>query len=297
MLISVVIPTFQRPDSLAACLECLGCQILPREKFEVIVTDDGRDTAARDLVWQKFPWVKWAEGPRRGPAANRNHGASLAKGEWIAFVDDDCLPAPGWLKAIGSQTDVDVIEGKTVCPGARDTPFQERVENLRGGVYWSCNLAVRRAVFERLGGFDEDFLEPGGEDMEFAWRIAADNIHTRFVSAALVEHPPRAITWKQIWWRTWLIRWMVLYRLKTGQATPLRASWLTVLVAAVKRETAGLLRTSLRFFTEFDPKLWRTRLFYQFWKWVTFPLVLPWLLVWEIRFRHSLRVAQSKPSS
>lgn len=293
MLISVVIPTFQRPVSLAACLECLERQSLAREQFEVIVTDDGADTATRDLVREKFPRVTWTQGPRRGPAANRNHGVSLAKGEWLAFVDDDCLPSPGWLKAISSQSDVDVIEGKTIAPGARDTPFQERVENLRGGSYWSCNLAVRREVFARLGGFDEDFLEPGGEDMEFAWRIAENNLHTRFVAPALVEHPPRAITWEQIWWRTWLIRWMVLYWLKTGQVPPPGAPWFAVMVAAVKREVAGLLRGSLRFFADFDPKLWRSRLFYQFWKWLTFPLVLPWLLVWEFRFRRMLRLKRS----
>ena len=297
MLISVVIPTFRRPDSLAACLECLERQSLPGGDFEVIVTDDAQDGGTEEMVRGKFPRVKWTRGPGRGPAANRNHGASLATGEWIAFVDDDCLPAQGWLRAIASQTDVDVIEGKTVAPGARDTPFQERIENLRGGSYWSCNLAVRREVFGRLGGFDEDFLEPGGEDMEFAWRIATHNLHTRFVAAALVEHPPRAITWKQIWWRTWLIRWLVLYLLKTSQAAPLRASWPAVLVAAVKREVAGLLRTTLRFFTDFDPKLWRTKLFYQIWKWVTFPIVLPWLIVWEIRFRLALLGGQSKLSS
>ena len=297
MLLSVVIPTFRRPDSLAACLECIERQTLPREKFEVIVTDDAGDAATRDLVKQKFPWVQWTRGPGRGPAANRNHGASLAKGEWLAFVDDDCLPATGWLNAIGSQTDVDVIEGKTVCPDARDTPFQERVENLRGGCYWSCNLAVRRFVFERLGGFDEDFLDAGGEDMEFAWRIAKNNLHTRFVAAAQVAHPARAISWEQIWWRTWLIRWMVLYRLKTGQSVPLRASWFTVLIAAVKREIANLLRTSLRIFVDFDPKLWRTNLFRQFWQWLTFPLVLPWVLVWEIRFRNALRSGRLKSKS
>jgi glycosyltransferase involved in cell wall biosynthesis len=297
MLISAIIPTFRRPDSLAACLECLERQTLPREKFEVIVADDNGDTATRDLVRKKFPWVRWAKGPRSGPAANRNHGASLAKGEWVAFVDDDCLPAAGWLNAIGTQADVDVIEGKTVCPDARDTPFQERAENLRGGAYWSCNLAVRRFVFERMGGFDEDFLEAAGGDTEFAWRIAKQNLHTRFVAAALVERPPRAMTWKEIWRRTWVARWMVLYRLKTGQTAPLRTSWITVIVSASKREIAGLLRTSLLFFMEFDPKLWRTNLFNQSWKWLTFPLVLPWVLMWEIRFRIALRRAWSKSNS
>ena len=228
MLISVVISTFQYVDSLAACLECIGRQTLSKDQFAVIVADGGGDPAASGSVRQKFPWVKWALGAGGGAAAIRNHGASLATGEWIVFVDEDCLPAPGWLKAIATQTDVDVIEGKTVCPGARDTPFQERVENLRGGVYWSCNLAVRRVVFERLGGFDGDFLETGCADMEFAWRIAENRLHTRFVAEALVEHPSRAITWKEIWLRTWQVRRMALFtKLKTGQSVPPARPWFT----------------------------------------------------------------------
>jgi GT2 family glycosyltransferase len=293
MLLSVIIPTFQRPTALAACLECVGHQSLPREDYEVIVTDDSENHMTRDLVQEKFPWAIWTEGPRRGPAANRNHGASIAKGEWVVFVDDDCQPAVGWLDAIASQSaDVNVIEGKTVCPGAIDSPFQERVENLRGGVFWSCNLAVRRIVFGRLGGFDEDFKEAAGEDMEFAWRIARDNLHTRFLPGAIVVHPPRTIKWEQIWRRTWMIRWLALYLIKTDQSAPIGASWFTIIRVVFNRETANLIRTSLHYFMKFDSAYWRSKLFYQWWKWVTFPIVLPYLIAWEILFRRTIRASR-----
>ncbi|MGB8353053.1 MAG: glycosyltransferase family A protein [Chthoniobacteraceae bacterium] len=288
MLISVVIPTFQRPEALARCLECIGRQKLAQENFEVIVTDDSGDAESKTLVHEKFPRAQWTQGPQRGPAANRNYGASLARGEWIVFVDDDCEPAFGWLEAIAVQADVDVIEGKTVCPSDRDTPFEERVENLKGESFWSCNLAVRRSVFNRLGGFDEDFLEAGGEDMEFAWRIAKNKLHTRFVAGALVIHPARVLIWKQIWWRTWLMRWIVLFRVKTGQSPSLRASWFESLWWLVRVEILNLLRVTLHFFLKFDSKRWRTQAFQVGWKWLTFPLVLPYLMVWEIRFRNSL---------
>jgi len=288
MLISVVIPTFQRPDALARCMECIERQSLASENFEVIVSDDSNDLLSRNLILENFQRAQWTPGPRRGPAANRNHGASLAQGEWIVFVDDDCEPAPGWLNAIAMQADVDVIEGKTVCPGRSDTPFEEGVENLRGGEFWSCNLAVRRKVFNDLGGFDEDFLEAGGEDMELAWRVAGRKLHARFVTGALVNHPPRPVTWKQIWWRTWLIRWILLYRLKIGQSPSLRASWFKALIALTRIELLDLARTSLHFFLNFERKSWRTKAFYLAWKWFTFPLVLPYLWVWEIRFRIQL---------
>jgi GT2 family glycosyltransferase len=289
MLLSVVIPTCQRPDLLANCLTCIEMQTIPREDFEVIVSDDSRDTLTRDLLREKFEWVRWTKGPGRGPAANRNHGASEADGGWVVFLDDDCEPFKGWLASIASQSDVDVIEGKTVCLQACDNPFMERIENLRGGSYWSCNLAVRRDVFKRLGGFDEDFLEAAGEDMEFAWRIAKHQLHSRFLASAVVNHPQRRITWEKFWWRTWLIRWIILYRLKTCQSAPLGGSHPAALMALVKCEFANLLRSTLHFFLKFDPRLWRTNLFNLLWKWLTFPFVLPYLMIWEIRFRNRLR--------
>ena len=92
-LFSVVIPTCHRNDALAACLERLapGKQSLAAASYEVIVTDDGSRATSEAMLREKFPWAKWMAGPRRGPAANRNHGAKHANGNWIAFADDDCL--------------------------------------------------------------------------------------------------------------------------------------------------------------------------------------------------------------
>jgi glycosyltransferase involved in cell wall biosynthesis len=104
MLISVVIPTRHRNKALAECLQRLapGVQTLPADGYEVIVTDDGSVTTAEVLVRERFPWARWTAGPRRGPAANRNHGASVARGDCLAFTDDDCLPSPGWLAAFAA---------------------------------------------------------------------------------------------------------------------------------------------------------------------------------------------------
>ena len=279
--ISVVIPACNRPGSLAACLGRLapGTQSLPADDYEVIVTDDSRDFAVRDMIREKYPWAQWTQGPRRGPAANRNHGARQARAAWLAFVDDDCVPSAGWLQALAvALPGADAIEGKTICPGKRDDPFEEHVENLSGGVLWSCNMAIRRDEFERAGGFDADFLEAGGEDMEFAWRVRRLGLATVFAEKAIVLHPPRQIGWKGLWQRTWMIRWIALYRLKTGVKTPL-----------VPGMCADLLRTTVHLVTKFDRSCWRSRLFHQAWKWLTFPLVLPYLAAWEIYFRRRLK--------
>lgn len=289
MLISVIIPTCHRDDLLAACLARFAshAQTLTVENYEVIVSDDGSRTTARELVVEKFPWVKWTAGPKRGPAANRNHGASLATGEWLAFVDDDCEPDSGWLKAITKKmSDADVVEGKTICPAKRDTPFEEHVENLTGGVLWSCNFAIRRDVFRRLGGFDEDFLEAGGEDMELAWRIRRNGLRVAFAPDAIVFHPPRKLTWPMLWRRaTWQQRWSLLYRIKTGARTPFAIG-----------ACADLLRTTLHLLTRFDRGTWRAQFFRQVMKWATFPLVLPYLAFWNARFRKRAHITRTPGS-
>ncbi len=272
MSFTVVIPACARPGQLARCLRSLPSDAV------VIVSDDSRDDAVKQMLARDFPNVRWLRGPRRGPAANRNHGATAASGEWIAFMDDDCEPQPGWLAAlVVASTGADVIEGRTVAPGATDSPFEEHVENPSGDLFWSCNLAVRRDAFTQLGGFDEDFTEAGGEDMEFGWRIRHSKLRARFAPAALVHHPPRRIGWRGLWRRTWMIRWMPLYRRRTGQATSL--------VGSAVREVADLLRITLHLFTHSEPGRWRRRVFAVVWRWLTFPAVFPWLLYWELRFR------------
>jgi GT2 family glycosyltransferase len=275
MNFTVVIPTCGRLDSLARCLQALPAGV------EIIVTDDSGGEAVREMVSNSFPAVRYLAGPRRGPAANRNHGASGAGSEWLAFVDDDCEPQSGWLEALNAATaEADVVEGRTVAPGASDSPFEEHVENQSGGVLWSCNLAVHREVFARLGGFDEDFTEAGGEDMEFAWRVARAALRVRFAPDALVFHPPRRIGWRALWRRTWMIRWMALYRLKTGQSVSLPG--------ILARETADLLRVTLRFVSRPEPARWRRGAFAIVWRWLTFPAVLPWMVFWNWQFRRAL---------
>lgn len=275
MRFSVVIPTCDRPETLAQCLRCLA-----GAEAEIIVTDDSNSEATHTLVECEFPAARWIRGPQRGPAANRNCGARAATGDWLAFVDDDCEPQPGWIEALRrSAMDAEVVEGRTLAPGATDSPLEEHVENLHGGVLWSCNLALRREVFERLGGFDEDFREAAGEDMEFAWRIARAGVRVRFAADALVHHPPRRVGWRGLWRRTWMIRWMSLYRSKTGQ---MRA-W----PGATVQEIVLLVRITAQLVTRRDIRWPRRQYFNVAWRWITFPLVLPYVLYWNRRFAKS----------
>lgn len=290
---SVVVPTRHRDEPLACCLEQLapGAQTLSADQYEVIVTDDGRLSTAQSLVGQQFGFARWIQGPRNGPAANRNCGAREARGEWLVFTDDDCVPQAQWLKAIADtirSTPCDVIEGKTVCPDKTGHPFEEAIENLEGGVFWSCNLVIRRSAFEELGGFDEDFLEAGGEDMELAWRIRRRQLRTRFVPEALIVHPARRINWRGFWWRTLLMRWVLLYRLKTGQSPPLDSGKIRVIADLIAARSFDLAQATWHLVSR-QRSAGRAACFFLVWKWLSFPLLLPYLTYWELRFRRELR--------
>jgi GT2 family glycosyltransferase len=195
-LFSVIIPTCHRNDSLSICLDCLapGNQTLEAENYEVIVSDDGSAPTARELIEKHYPWAKWIEGPKRGPAANRNHGARQARGEWLVFTDDDCMPGNGFLAAyrqLAINNKVEVLEGRTQPSGIRSRVDMECPENLTGGYLWSCNMAVKKILFLNMGGFDTGFPGPAMEDVEFRTRLVKAGQRFEFVPDALVLHPWR----------------------------------------------------------------------------------------------------------
>jgi GT2 family glycosyltransferase len=191
---SVVIATCHRNAELAKCLQCLApsFQTVDASRYEVIVSDDGSTSTAEDMVRESFPWAKWTRGPRRGPAANRNHGAASAVGEWLVFLDDDCIPEPGWLEAYAAQcANADVLEGRTSPCGVRDRADMECPANETGGYLWSCNMAIRSEVFRQMGGFDESFPFAAFEDMDLHFRLLDANKVVKFVLEARVLHPWR----------------------------------------------------------------------------------------------------------
>jgi GT2 family glycosyltransferase len=291
--LSVVVATCDRPAVLSRTLEALtpDFQQVAPDVFEVIVADDSQDESTRTVVEERFPQAVYVKGPGRGPASNRNRGAAEAKGEWLAFIDDDCQPAGGWARALLQQADepgIDVVEGRIFVPDKMDSPFRRHVENLTGGNFWSGNLAVRRATFARLGRFDEEFLEAGGEDLEFGERIRRSGVRTAFCPAATVIHPSHVVSWRYLFWRTFLIKWHLLYLLKTGQGVPADAPVWKALGFLLVSRTRSLLRTTWRLFRPAKDGH-RSGLFDVVASWVMFPMVLPYLVYWEVRFRRHLR--------
>ena len=260
----------------------------------MIVSDDGRTNGARRVV-AEFPAVQWMQGPRRGPAANRNCGARQAKGEWLVFLDDDCLPDAGWLAGYreAAAKDVEVLEGRTECPLEDGFEFYEIVENLRGGAFWSCNLAVRRARFEELGGFDEDFTRACAEDMEFAWRMRKRGLRSKFVPGALVLHPPRWMGAWDLMKRTAAHRWVLLYRLKTGQGPRIGCSTFEAVMGLIAREGVDTLRMIYHLWRDRDAGRTKGRSLEVIWRCVSLPGFLTYYLYWELRYRWMLEGRRS----
>ena len=196
--ISVVIPTRHRPASLARCLERLApsAQTIDASAYEVVVADDGETGDTRALLQERFPWAKYAAGPRRGPASNRNAGVRASRGEWIAFTDDDTLPDRDWLEQLlAANHGVEAVEGRTVCRIGLRSPREHAPVNEAGGRWWTSNLAMRRDAFDRIGGFDERYRVPHMEDADLRERAFAAAIPWRFAPQAIVDHPPRRERW------------------------------------------------------------------------------------------------------
>ncbi|WP_114751771.1 glycosyltransferase family 2 protein [Pleomorphovibrio marinus] len=195
-MLSVIIPTCHRNDLLALCLNKLapGNQSLPFNNYEVIVSDDGIESTAEAMIMDDYPWVKWIEGPKKGPAANRNNGANCSCGEWLVFTDDDCLPEKEWLKSyqkqIYSNHYLYVLEGRTIADRPQNRFDEQAPLNLVGNKLWSCNFAIKRDLFLKLNGFDDSFPFAAMEDVDFYTRVLK-HTSTHFVPEAIVIHPWR----------------------------------------------------------------------------------------------------------
>lgn len=195
---SIVVPTRDRNALLERCLERLvpGGQTFSGA-YEIIVTDDSPGGVAKTLIDTTFSSVRWIVGPGRGPAANRNAGAAHARGTFLIFVDDDCIPErdllEGYARAITDE--VAVYEGRITCKDGLDSPRKTSPVNLHGGFLWSCNFAIRRDTFAQLGGFDERFPIAHLEDADLRDRILAAGQPIDFVPGASVDHPARMLPW------------------------------------------------------------------------------------------------------
>jgi GT2 family glycosyltransferase len=212
---SIVIPTYNRVSDLQRVIAAVSDQQRPVEsELEVVVVDDGSSDGTSDWLdqWQGRCELTALRQENSGPARARNHGASVAKGDVVLFLGDDTVPQAGWLLAhleehrlFGGRGAVAVL-GYTSFPGKFDTPFLRFINEMGSqfgyqlidepravpfNFFYTSNISVPRAFFIENGGFREDVPAAAWEDIEFAYRAAANGLRIVYQPRARTIHHHR----------------------------------------------------------------------------------------------------------
>ena len=210
--ISVVVPTYNRSALLGLCLAALEKQSLEVEKFEVIVVDDGSNDSTVDLLksceGSCRTSLTWHQQPHAGPSAARNRGLEYARGNWIAFTDDDCIPDPHWLADL-----VAAIPADRKCGGIggpvrrvrdnlvgryidRELLMTSWIENGLVEYLITANAFVRAEALREIGGFSndlgrtarKDFGLGGGEDADMGYRLRRAGYYLIMIEGGVIYH-------------------------------------------------------------------------------------------------------------
>jgi GT2 family glycosyltransferase len=202
---SVVIPTRDRPEPLQRCLAALVAQDFPRDRFEVLVVDDGGRLSPRPVVdaFRAALSLDLLVVSHGGPGRARNRAVDRARGRYLAFTDDDCRPDPGWLRGleVALARTPDALVGGRVANALSDNPFSCASQAVTDLVYAhynarpeaarffaSNNMAIARPAFESIGGFDDRFVILACEDRELCDRWRAAGRRMVYAPAAVVYH-------------------------------------------------------------------------------------------------------------
>jgi GT2 family glycosyltransferase len=200
--ISVAVSTYRRPDRIMRLLQALAKQTLPPGDFEVVVYDDasGDDTveqvrrAAAALPYS----LRLVEGEEnRGPASGRNVAWRAGLAPLVAFIDDDCVPDPGWLAAGLAAFDANpvgaVVGHVEPAPDQLNLqgPFSRTLRVTDARFFATANCFYRREALEAADGFDERFRRAAGEDTDLGLRVMAAGWTTSYSADALVHHDVR----------------------------------------------------------------------------------------------------------
>jgi GT2 family glycosyltransferase len=213
MRISVVVPTFDRPDSLRRCLAALRCQ--SHVDREVIVVDDAPSESARPLLAAEFAGFRYLSQPHRGPAAARNLGLAAASADVIAFTDDDCCAPDDWLARLadgyarypavagvggGLTAPPEVLAANVFAQYERylsEHQYHAGADEVLGGfdcpAGGTANMSYTRAALESVGGFDTGFPVPAGEDADLKLRLTQTGRQLLYVPVWV--HHLQSYTW------------------------------------------------------------------------------------------------------
>ncbi len=209
--VSIVIVTWNGKHHLDACLTAVAAQ--QGIAAETILVDNGSADGTAEFVRTRFPWVWIVElASNRGFAGGNNRGAREASGRYIAFLNNDTIADAGWLRALRDGVDEEAgfalatsrivyMHDPAVIDSAGDGVLRwggafkrhhgapAHVADRSDEVFGVCGAAclMPRAVFEELGGFDEDFFA-SHEDVDLSYRARLRGSRCRSVANAIVRH-------------------------------------------------------------------------------------------------------------
>lgn len=203
---SIIIPTYNRLAGLVACLRGIAALDYPRSHIQVVVVNDGGTEIPQELVaaWKREFAFLLLNQENRGAGAARNLGARHALNAWLAFTDDDCVPAADWLMRFASRSasEPEAVLGGETRNGLPDNVYAAASQCLvsflldyyhRGTAprsqvpfFTANNLALSRRVFDQVGGFDPALRV--AEERDFCERLTRAGFGLRYVPEARVEH-------------------------------------------------------------------------------------------------------------
>jgi len=221
---SVIVPAYNAASTLGECLAALQAQTMPRERYEIIVVDDGSTDATAQVA--EASGVRVLRQANQGPAVARNLGVQQAQGAIILFTDADCVPDPAWLAemvapfagaGIAGSKGVYRTRQPGLVPRFVQVEYQERYDQMERArtidFVDTYAAAYRRAVFLQQGGFDTSFPTASVEDQELSFRLAEQGYKMVFVPDALVfhRHPPTLAAYlrrkyKTAYWKALVLR-------------------------------------------------------------------------------------------
>ncbi|MBI4174476.1 MAG: glycosyltransferase [Candidatus Aenigmarchaeota archaeon] len=184
--ISAVVPTHNRKSMLHELIEALASQDYPKNKYEIIIVDDDSSDGTEDLVKSlKIQNLIYMRQKKAGPSTARSRGIKKARGRIVALLDDDLIPAKGWLRAMAASfvDDVVAVEGRVIAKG-KTYPDSHFIRNPSGGMHVTCNMAFLKSVAR----FEKRFKYPNREDDDLAFEIIKNGGKIVFSRAALAEH-------------------------------------------------------------------------------------------------------------
>ncbi|MEW6145842.1 MAG: glycosyltransferase [Thermodesulfobacteriota bacterium] len=208
--VSIVIPTYQRCDSLKRLLTALNAQSFPQHEFEVIVSIDGSEDGSKEMIDNfKAPYLlRYIWERNRGKAAACNSGIRAASSDLVIILDDDMEPS---AELVGSHYAAHQIDPHVCIVGAAPIKldpnasptigqitdkFNTHLEklsrpdyNLRIWDFYGGNFSIRKSVITEVGLFDESYKSYGYEDVEFAYRLLNRGIKIIFNPYAMcIQH-------------------------------------------------------------------------------------------------------------